>query len=300
LLESFGETRQKLYTHRDKRIHPHKDDKILTDWNGLLIGALAKSSRVFGNDIHATAAKKCADFILAEMLDESGHLVHRYRENEASIPGMLCDYAFFVWGLLELYETDFDPRFLDDAIRLNKLMLDLFWDNEFGGFFLSLDDESLIVRPKEVYDGALPSGNSIALLNLLRLEKFTGNTELGAKAGQLIKAFSADIKESPSAYTQFLCGLFFALEPGAQIVIVGDPESSDTAEMITSARRSFAPNNIILHKTPETVNNPLDKPAPFTAPYTAIDNKATTYICKNFQCKNPTCDHEEVAKILEK
>ncbi|MCP5116850.1 MAG: thioredoxin domain-containing protein, partial [bacterium] len=168
-----------MFEVREKRVHPYKDDKVLTDWNGLMIAALARAARVFDDPACLAAAEKAMSFNRKEMRTDQGRLLHRYREGSAGIDGGVDDYAFMVWGLIELYQSSFDSSWLKEALELNRLMLDLFWDEEHGGFYVSADDaESLIVRQKEGYDGAIPSGNSVAMLNLVRLGRITADPEL--------------------------------------------------------------------------------------------------------------------------
>ena len=292
--------REKLFSAREKRIHPLKDDKILTDWNGLMIGALAIGARIFNSHPYLEAAKKAANFILSAMCDENKRLLHRYRDGDCAITGMLCDYAFLVWGLLELYAADLNPNILHEAIFLNDRMIDFFWDNESGGFFMtSFDGESLLVRTKEIYDGALPSGNSIALSNLLRLERLTANPELGHKAKLLVRNFSETLNDTPSAYTQFLSGLFLSLRPSTEIIIVGDRYANDTQEMLAIIREKFSPGSTILFKeTTSSSANELAVLAPFTLQYTALAGKATAYVCRDQSCDAPTNDLEQLKKIL--
>ena len=291
--------RNKLFSIREERIHPHKDDKILTDWNGLMIGALALGARILDNETYLAAAKNAAHFILSGMLNND-RLMHRYRDEETAVDGMLSDYAYVVWGLLELYGADFDTEILDQAIRLNERMLELFWDDRDGGFLLSpVDGESLLIRPKEVYDGALPSGNSIALYNLLRLERYTANPALGAKAKLLIQAFSKNLKEVPSGYTQFLSGLYFALAPPAEVVIVGDPEAADTRAMLSILKSGFFPHIAVLFKDPATGSEPLAGLAPFTASQSAIGGMATAYVCRNYSCESPVTDAIQLLALLQ-
>jgi uncharacterized protein YyaL (SSP411 family) len=165
----------KLFAVREKRIHPYKDDKILTDWNGLMITALAKAARSFDNTDYADAAEKAAAFILGHMRTPEGRLLHRYRDGEALLPAHVDDYAFFISGLIELYEAVFDSKYLEAALELNRDFIKHFWDEKRGGFYFTADDaEEILIRKKEVYDAALPSGNSMAMLNLLRLGRMTG------------------------------------------------------------------------------------------------------------------------------
>ncbi len=291
--------RKRLFDHREKRIHPHKDDKILTDWNGLMIGALAMGARIFDNETYLQAAATGAHFVLSGMR-VSDRLMHRYRDGELAVVGMLCDYAYVVWGLLELYRANFDTEILSNAILLNERMLELFWDDKAGGFFLTpKDGESLLVRPKEIYDGALPSGNSIALHNLLRLDRITANPELGLKAGLLVQAFSDSLREVPSAYTQFLAGLHYSLTPTTEVVIVGDPGAPDTREMISILNKTFSPAVVALVKDNTDKAGTLEKLAPFTASYKALDNRATAYVCRNYSCKSPTTDPVQLKEFLQ-
>jgi uncharacterized protein YyaL (SSP411 family) len=292
--------RNSLFNLREKRIHPHKDDKILTDWNGLMIGALAQGARILDNDIYLEAAVRGTHFVLSG-LRKNDKLMHRYRDGESAVDGMLCDYAYTVWGLLELYAANFETEILGEAILLNERMLHLFWDDKDGGLFLTpKDGESLLVRPKEIYDGALPSGNSIALNNLLRLEHLTANSDFGAKAKLLVRAFSDNLLEVPSGYTQFLSSLSFALSPTTEVVIVGSPKAPDTLKMLSVMKKCFSPQIVTLLKDPNSDSKRLAALAPFTAIHTAIDGKATAYVCRNYSCKSPTTDPLQLKNLLWK
>ena len=186
----IDKSRKKLFDVREKRVHPHKDDKILTDWNGLMIAALSKGASVFSDPLYSDAAKRAADFVLGKMTDGKGRLLHRWRDGEAGIGGSIDDYSFFIWGLLELYESTFDIKYLKAALDLQTEMTGLFWDDKNGGFyFTSHDAEELITRHKEIYDGAIPSGNSVAMLNLLRIGRITGDAaydEMACKARESV------------------------------------------------------------------------------------------------------------------
>jgi uncharacterized protein YyaL (SSP411 family) len=160
------DARKVLFDLRKKRVHPLKDDKILTSWNGLMIAAFAKGYEALGNEAYAEAAKRAAGFILQNLRTADGRLLRRYRHGDAAYPGYLDDYAFLVWGLIELYEATFEVSYLEEAVALNKAMIDIFWDKQGGGlFFTGKGNEPLITQSKEIYDGALPSGNSVAVLN---------------------------------------------------------------------------------------------------------------------------------------
>ena len=298
-IKKYENIRSKLFSHRKKRIHPHKDDKILADWNGLIIGALALGARILDNEKYLDAAATGVRFILTRMRKDD-KLMHRYREGESAVDGMLCDYAYVVWGLLELYAANFDPDILGEAILLNDRMLRLFWDDTGGGFFLTPEDgESLIIRPKEIYDGALPSGNSVALYNLLRLERLTANPDLGTKARRLVQGFSKTVQEVPSGYTQFLAGLYFTFSPTTEVVIVGDPGATDTREMLYVMRKVFSPHIVTLLKDPNSDPDKLGLLAPFTKDLTSIRGKATAYVCRDFSCQSPTTDAKMLSALLQ-
>ncbi|MFW9934965.1 MAG: thioredoxin domain-containing protein, partial [Candidatus Thorarchaeota archaeon] len=201
LSKLLEDARKKLFTIREKRIHPHKDDKILANWNGLMIAALAKAARILGEPEFAKAAHRAVDFIFKEMYQD-GRLLHRFRAGEAAVPAFLDDYAFMIWGLLELYETALDPEYLEKAIALNDTLLSHFWDEKGEAFFYTADDaENLLIRKKDAYDGAIPSGNSVAMLNLLRLGRITTESELEAQAAKIGRALSGEALGAPTAFT---------------------------------------------------------------------------------------------------
>ena len=250
LTNRLEQVREKLLVARGRRVRPSRDDKILVDWNGLMIASLAKSAYALSDNGAADAAKKAADFVLARMVDSEGRLYHRYREGEAAIPGFLDDYAFFIWGLIELYQATFETRYLSNAIKLTEKMIDHFWDSKHSGFFLTADDaENLLVREKPTYDGALPSGNSVAMLDLILLSHITGKTNFEERTRQMIDTLSATISESPSAYTQLLIALDFAIGPSYEVVVVGNPKRNNTKNMLDALRNRFAPGKVVLFKT---------------------------------------------------
>ncbi len=299
LKERVEAARQKLFTARNKRIHPHKDDKILTDWNGLMIAALAKGAQVCNEPEYADAAKRAADFILTDMRRPDGRILHRYRDGHAAILANVDDYAFLIWGLLELYETVFDVHYLQTALNLNSEMIRYFWDEQNGGFYFTADDaEELIVRQKDIYDGAIPSGNSVAVLNLFRLARITANSDLEDKANKIMLAFSKDVKSEPFGYTQMMVGLDFGIGPSYEIVIVGNPEAKDTKEMLNFLRKHFVPNKVVLLRPSDQEEPDIIRLAKFTEYQSSFDGKATAYVCLDYACKMPTTDTEEMLKLL--
>jgi len=287
--------REKLFRKREKRVHPFKDDKILTDWNGLAIAALSKAAQAFESKEYERAARDAADFILVNMRSEDSGLLHRYREGVSEIKGNLDDYSFFIWGLLELYEANFDVNYLKAAIELNDYLIKHFWDDENGGFYFTPNNgEKLIVRRKEIYDGAIPSGNSASLLNLLRLWKITGNNEFENKARVIIDAFSNQLRNFPQGYSFMLSGLCFALGPSHEIVIVGEEGAWDTKNMLKILRSKFIPDKVVIF-SPSGENAPeITEISKFTKNLTKINGKATAYVCSNYTCKKPATDIGEV------
>jgi uncharacterized protein YyaL (SSP411 family) len=299
LREKLEFARKKLFEVREKRIHPYKDDKILTDWNGLMIAAYARAAQAMQNPEYARPAEKAAKFILEKMKAKDGSLVHRYREGEAGLPAHVDDYAFLIWGLLELYETTFDPVWLKEAIALNSYLIQHYWDNSNGGFYFTSDQgEELITRTKEIYDGAVPSGNSIAMLNLLRLSRITADTELEKKADRIARMFGTNVQSTPSAYTMFLAALDFAIGPSYEIVISGDPNAEDTFAMLRELSKRYLPNKVLLLR-PEGDAPEISKIAEFTKSQTAIKGKATAYVCLNYVCNTPTTDPAQMLKLLK-
>ncbi len=293
--------RSKLFEAREKRIHPHKDDKILTDWNGLMIAALAKGARVLGKPEYAQAAEKAAKFVLGTLRNTDGRLLHRYRDGEAGLPAHVDDYAFFIWGLLELYEATFDVNYLKSALDLNRDFIERFWDPHLGGFYFTADDsEELIVRKKEIYDGATPSGNSVAALNLIRIGRIAAAPGLEEKADRIGRAFSGSVKQFPSAYTQLMMAVEFGLGPSQEVVIAGDTDAADTRSMLKQLRRPFLPHTVVLfrpmdHKSPE-----ITRIASYTDGQTSIDSKATAYVCRDYHCELPTTDPGKMLELLRK
>ena len=299
LLTRWQKARQKLFSVRENRIRPYKDDKILTDWNGLIIAALAQAGRILPEPVYAQAAQKAADFILDTLIDSQGHLLHRYRQGRTSIRAHLNDYAFFIWGLLELYETTFEVRFLEKALNFSKDMCDLFGDEKTGGFFFTAgDSEELLVRRKEIYDGAVPSGNSIALLNLFRIGRITGNDNWQSKAESLAQHFAPRVRKTPSAYTQLLQSIDFNLGPAYEVVIAGNLRTDETKTMLEALWSKFLPGKIVLHRPDVSSQPDITKIAPYTKNQPPHPNQTTAYICRNYSCLQPTTDPHVMLGLL--
>jgi len=299
-MEKAEQLREKLFLHRENRIHPHKDDKILTSWNGLMVAALAKGARVLKEDKLVEIAVDATKFIFAKLQRKDGRLFARYRDGHAAFLAYLDDYAFLVWGLLELYESTYDVEFLQKALEINRYMLELFRDEKQGGLFLSgIDSEKLIVRPKEIYDGALPSGNSVAALNLLKLSRITGDTNLSDIAQELFSAFAVSVSTHPSAHSFLLTALQFALWSSREIVIVGKENLTDTRAMLQRIRSFYMPNAITVLNPGGEEGEKVGKLIPFVKEMMPLEGKTTAYICENYICQSPTTDVEYLSRVLK-
>ncbi len=291
---------KKLFDVREKRIHPYKDDKVLTDWNGLMIAAFAKAARAFDEPEYARAAGRSVEFILENLRREDGRLLHRYRDGQAAITGNLEDYAFLIWGLIELYQATFDIGYLQTALQLNNDLTNHFWDHENGGFYFTPDDgEELLVRQKEIYDGAIPSGNSVAAYNGIRLSRMTGNSSYEEIASRINSLFSGNVGRSPSAFTLLLTALDFGVGPSYEVVIVGNENSAETREMILALFGSFLPNKVVILRPVDDSMSEITHIAPFVQHQTTIDGRTTVYVCRNYTCNLPTTDIQQMLEQLQ-
>lgn len=291
----LDEARVKLLEARKRRIRPSLDDKILTDWNGLTIAALAIASRVFQVSAYYDAADSAASFLLSRLADVNGRLLHRYRNGQAGIQASLDDYSFLVWGCLELYETRYQSSWLETARNLTLEQIERFWDEKDGGFFFTPSDgEQLIVKQKELYDGAVPSGNSVAFFNLLRLGRLTGDPEFEARAARLAAYASSQVSLAPLAYTAFLTALDFALGPTREIVISGSAEEAQ--KMLKLVQATYLPDSVVVGYEPGDAT--LETVAPFVKSQPPVDGRAAAYVCRNHACERPVTDVLELSALL--
>ncbi|MFO8084760.1 MAG: thioredoxin domain-containing protein [Desulfobacterales bacterium] len=299
LADRWEKTRETLFHIRKQRVAPLKDDKILTDWNGLMITALAMGARILGNYAYAEAAKRAVSFIQRRLTDENGTLFHRFREDQAGIHANAGDYAFLIQGLIELFRSTFEPEYIRRAVELQKQMMENFWDNINGGFYLTSKlAENLPARPKELYDGAIPSANSVAFSNMLMLSRLTGDIQWEENADEMAKTFSGTVKNQPSAFTYFLNGLELAVAESHELLIAGELASPDTDKMISVLDEKYTPNLVLLVKTSKNAEQ-LAQIAPFTEPLKPLQGKATAYVCTGFSCSTPITDPNEFASMLE-
>ena len=282
------EIRKTLFEAREKRVRPNKDDKLLVDWNGLMIAALARASQVFDDPKYLQSAIKAADYILEHMIGENGVLYHRFAKGERAIEGFIDDYSYFTFGLVELYEACFNEKYLQASLNLTKSLTERFLDETDGSFYYSAksDDES-VPRIKQAYDGAVPSGNSVELLNLLRLARLSGENILEEKANSLLSAFAAEIQTQPLAHTFMLVGLDFIVGPAFNVVLVGNLGDLDMMLVLEVLRKNYLPNMVVSIWSEHLLSG-----------YERIDNKATAYVCRGQTCMPPTNEVNEMLRLL--
>ncbi|GAB5407913.1 MAG: thioredoxin domain-containing protein [Balneolaceae bacterium] len=280
----WNQVRSKLFKERTKRVRPLLDDKTLTDWNALMIAALAKAGAVFAEANFTDQAGRAYHFIQKNLFSKQ-QLYHRYKEGESAIEAFADDHSFLIWAGIELYEVTFETSYLKEAIELNAHFVANFWDDEYGGFFFSVNDaDQPLGRQKQIYDGAAPSSNSTALLNLIRLARFTGDSSLEEKANKLGKFFSADLIRSGSSSTMSMMALQFLYNDPKEIVIAEGENGIE--EFITHFHSQFDPSKVLL-VNPENSPEEVQKLAPFLVKQTSIDNKTTIYVCRNYSCEKP-------------
>ena len=292
--QEYEDARKKIFDIREKRIHPYKDDKVLASWNGLMIAALTKAYEVFGDEHYLKLAKGSADFILSNMVNADGELMHRYRDGEVGILGHAEDYAFFIQGLLGLYETSFETKYLQKAVALQKVFDAMFWDEQDGGYFFSaINGEKLIVRQKDQYDGATPSANSTAMMNLVRMAKMLSETKYDERANELSKLYGEALVKSPTAYSYFLAAYLFTQSPSLEIVLAGK-DAKEVGGFLAEMRDVYLPFKVTLLNDGGEIN----KLAPFTKMQLAAGGKPTAYVCQNYACKQPTQDVKVFVKQI--
>ena len=300
IVQALASSRAKLFAARNKRPHCQLDDKILTSWNGLMISALARASQVLGEQKYLEAAEKSARFILDRLLDLSRKkLLHRFRDGESRFDAQLDDYAFFVQALIDLYEADFKIDWLSEALTLTDQLNSLFYDQENGGFFDTTGyDTSVLVRTKEWYDGAEPSGNSIAIMNLLRLAQSTNNTSYERMARASLRHFGARLMNQPHATPQFLVALDASLSKPAQIIIAGAIGDPLTRSLLRVIHSQYLPNKILVLADGERGQRFLTQFAPFVGSIKMADGAPTAFVCENYACQLPTSNPEILLKQL--
>lgn len=294
--DKIEELRVKLFNEREKRIHPHKDDKILTDWNGLMIAALAKASVVFDNENYFSAAAKAVDFIEDKLMDE-GKLLHRYRDGESAFTANLDDYAFLSWGFIELFEASGNTQYLKSAVKYAEAMTENFEDFENGGFYFTrADNNDLLTRTKDGYDSAIPSGNSIAAYLLIRLSRITGNLKYEETAERIFASFAEQINRTPGGFGMMLSALNFNRSEAFEIIITSS-NRSDTKRYLKAINEKFIPNKSIILRTVGNGKSLIEF-APYLKNYLTEEMETKVFVCKNYSCELPVTDIDDMMKLL--
>jgi hypothetical protein len=293
--------RRKLFQAREERPRPFKDTKVLADWNGLMIAGLAAVFRVTGEQRYLRAAAAAAEFILDRMRGADGRLLHVFSEGEARVPGFLTDSAFLVKGLIGLYEVAYDPRHLEAALDLVDRASGLFWDDTEGGFFFGAGDGEGS-RHKDLYDGALPSGNSVMFRNLVRLARLTGRHELEDRASRLASAFADVVAAQPRMSTEFLCGLDYAIGPSREVVVVGRSDAPETRDLLAALGGTCTWDTAGLFKPSDRpeVAAAVERLAPFTKKMDTGGGIAAAHVCSGGACLKPIFSAAALAESMSR
>jgi uncharacterized protein len=294
--KTIDESRRKLYEARAQRVRPGLDDKILCGWNGLMISALAKAAAVLDERRYAEAAAKAAEFILGAMRQQ-GRLLASYGKGQARLKAYSTDYAFFIEGLLALFESSGDTRWLTAAGELTDTMVEHYWDSAGGGFFFTAaDHEELLVRSKTANDGAIPSGNSVMLMNLQKLAILLDRQGLREKAAEIIRAFGGSVTRSPFQHERLLCGIEAWHRGFQEIAIVGAADDAGTTALLRAVYDLYLPNKVIARLDPTAAGTTA---LPLLADKVQVNGKPTAYVCRNFACRKPTTDPTELRAQLQ-
>ena len=298
LASELKTSRQTLLRVRNSREHPFLDDKILSGWNGLVLAALCRAGSALDNPVFIHAAQKGAEFILEELYDEkSGRLLRRWRDGEAAIPAFLEDYAFFTWGLIELYSSTFEKRYLRLALKLTGVMEDLFSDGANGFYDTASDAETVLTRGKNLQDTAIPSGASAAVLNLLRLARLTGNEKMAEKGENYLTSLYSEYFHQPLAYSFLLISLDWILGPNHELLIASENVKTPSDILSKTFFRCFIPRTVI-HGYSQT-NHDMEDILPAIQGKTPVNGVPTAYICSGQGCRPPTTIAKEMLSLLK-
>jgi uncharacterized protein len=301
IAKSLGQSREKLFAIRSKRLRPHLDDKIIAAWNGLMISAYARAAQVLDDPRYLEIATHAANFLRANLYDSSQRILYRnYREGRSDIEGFADDYAFVIQGLLDLYEACFDVEWLRFATELQETQDRLFFDGKNGGYFsTSGKDDSVFLRMKDDNDGAEPAASSVSALNLLRLSQIHDDQKMTERARKTIDAFATTLSHFPSAMPQMLVALDYSLSKPRQIVIAGPKDSAETKALLKEVHRHFLPNTILLLADGNGGQKYLGEKNEAVRAMSAVNGKPAAYVCENFTCKAPVSDPNELAGFLK-
>ena len=298
--EILAKARETLLALRAKRPRPHLDDKIITAWNGLMISAFARGAQILNDAAYLEAATRAATFVREQLYDSSRKLlVRNYREGPSAVQGFADDYAFFIQGLLDLYEASFEIHWLQFAIELQETQDRLFFDEDRGGYFSGTGkDASILLRMKEDNDSAEPAASSVSALNLLRLAQTRNDAGFYERAQKTIDAFAPQIGHFPSALPQMLVALDLTLSNPRQIVIAGDPGVPETRALVEEVHRHFVPNKVLLLAEGGEGQKYLEGKLEALRGMKPVGGKPAAYVCENFTCKAPVTDPAELGKLL--
>lgn len=296
LSDALKRGREKLFIAREKRVKPNRDEKVLTAWNGLMLASFAEAAAILYRPDYLAVAKNNAAFILSQMLKD-GLLLRTYKDGRSKLNAYLEDYAFYADGLVTLYQASGELRWLESAVSLVDRMIEEFWDDVDGGFFYTgKSHETLIVRTKDYYDNATPSGNSVAAEVLLHLAVLTGNETYKRTAVALLRLMTDSIKRFPSAFGRALGAVDFYLSTPKEICIVGEDSTEDTNALLREVWRKFIPNKIVVRSN--GVQSEAENTVPLLRQRTMINNRTTAYVCENYVCKTPVTTPKELASQL--
>jgi uncharacterized protein YyaL (SSP411 family) len=317
LEEVASKGREKLYEVRERRVHPGRDDKVLVAWNGLMLRAFAEAAAILERDDYRTIAIRNAEFIMSKLVQDgdrgsgtggqSGEptltpetelrLYRTYKDGRAHIEAFAEDYAFYADGLLSLYEATFEPTWAARARSLITTLLNHFWDARNGGFFSTGDfHEDLVSRPKELYDNAIPSANSVAAEALIRLYLLTAEPDYERRALDTMRPLLDALGRAPTAFGRMLCALDFYLGSPAEVALIGDMRLEDMLDMLRAVWRPYVPNKVVAAAPPGDTE--AARVVPLLAERTQVDNRATAYVCRNYICQAPTTNPSEVERLL--
>jgi uncharacterized protein YyaL (SSP411 family) len=296
----LAQSRQKLFSIRNKRPRPHLDDKIIAAWNGLMISAFARGAQVLNDASYLETATRAGNFIRANLYDESRKILFRsYREGRGEVEGFADDYAFVIQGLLDFYEASLETGWLKFALELQQQMDALFWDNENGGYFtITGRDTNILLRLKEDNDSAEPAASSVMALNLARLAAIRNDTEFLARAKQTVDAFARQLAHFPSALPQMLVAFDLLEGSPRQIVIAGDSDSPETEALLAEVHRHFLPNKVLLLADGAEGQSYLGKKNGAFRAMSMVGGKPAAYVCENFACKTPVTNVNELKDLL--
>ena len=296
LTEALTRTRKVLFAAREERVRPARDEKILTAWNGLMLAGFAEAAAILNRQDYLEVARRNAQFVL-DNLRGDGLLLRTYKDGHAKLNAYLEDYAFFVNGLVTLFETSGELQWLEEALSLTTTMINEFWDDEDGGFFYTgRSHETLIVRSKDFSDNATPSGNSVAAEVLLRIGLLTDNADYQRRASSILRLMASTVQRYPSGFGRLLCALDFHVGAPKEIALVGDLDKPETQSLLNEIWSRYLPNKVVATVSP--TNTRAGDVVPLLRERPQIDGKATAYLCEHFACKNPTTDPRELASQL--